>query len=151
MIQATQLAASPNEALELPPACFAYPVRSPGRLPHHLDLGGADALDLLNGNTTKSGLQDMFGASRNELSRLEEVLGNSVDDKNRKMFFGVMIVVMVVEFDVDPDSDFCKQACGARDEMDSEDFEKMLKGNVSSKTIGEAPGPNLEAKPQGIS
>ena len=98
-------------------------------------LSDKDTLDLLNGKTTRSGLQDMFGASRGELSRLEEVLGKSVDGKNRKMFFGVMVVVMVIDFDVDPDSDFCRQACGARDEMDSEAFDKMLKGSVSTNTI----------------
>ncbi len=98
-------------------------------------LSQKDTLDLLNGKTTRSGLQDMFGASRAELSDLEKILGNSVDNKNRKMFFGVMVVVMVIDFDVDPDSDFCKQACGARDEMDSDAFAKMLKGSVSTNTI----------------
>ena len=104
------------------------------------DLSEKDVLRLMNGTTTKSGLQDMFGASRSELSRLEKVLDGAVDDKNRKMFVGVMVVVMVVEFDVDPGSDFCKQACGARDEMDSDSFQKMLKGNVSSSTIQDAFG-----------
>ena len=104
------------------------------------NLSDKDALGLMNGTTTKSGMQDMFGASRSELSRLERVLEGAVDDKNRKMFVGVMVVVMVVEFDVDPGSDFCKQACGARDEMDSDSFQKMLKGNVSSSTIQDAFG-----------
>jgi hypothetical protein len=51
------------------------------------------------------------------------------------MFFGIMIFIMVVDFDLDPTSEFCSQACGARDEVSDENFEKLLKGNVSVKVI----------------
>lgn len=111
-----------------------------------LDRLGQSGLDsqgvcgLMNGQTTTSGLQDLFGARRSELPGLEDALGEAVDGKNRKMFFGIMIFVMVVDFDVDADAEFCRQAFGAQGEMSKESFDKLTRGNVSTNTIGEAFG-----------
>lgn len=111
-----------------------------------LDRLGQSGLDsqgvcnLMNGQTTTSGLQDLLGARRSELPGVEEALGEAVDGKNKKMFFGIMIFVMVVEFDVDADAEFCRQAFGAQGEMSKESFTKLTRGNVSTNTIGDAFG-----------
>jgi len=100
------------------------------------NLDASDVTDLFNGKATRSGMQDMFGAKRNELSGVERALKETVGEKNRKMLFGVIVIVMVADFDLPPDSEFCKQVCASRDEMSEEDLEKILKGNRSKGTMG---------------
>ncbi len=90
------------------------------------ELKSDDIRNLLNGKTTKSGLQDLLGAKRDELDGVQAALGDTVDGKNRKMLFGVIVIVMVVDFDLAADSEFCKQVCGSRDAMSEDDFEKLL-------------------------
>lgn len=104
------------------------------------DIKKGDSLDLMNGACTNSELQDYFGSSRGELEKTRKALDESVDEKNKDIFFGIIFVVMVKDFDVDPSSEFCKQACGAKDEISDESMEKMLKGNRSKRTLKEAFG-----------
>jgi len=108
-----------------------------------LDQSGLDSkgvISLMNGQTTSSGLENMFGASRSELSSVEAAVGDAVDSKNRSMFFGIMIYVMVVDFDVDADAEFCQQAFGAETEMSKDALTRLTRGNVSTSSIQEAFG-----------
>jgi hypothetical protein len=104
------------------------------------ELSEKDILGLMNGDATKSKLKDLFGAKSAELEKLLKALEEAVDDKNQSMFFGVVIFIMIVDFDVDPSSDFFKQVCNSKDEMSKEDFEKLMAGNVSTKTAESAFG-----------
>ena len=107
-------------------------------------LSSTDVQKLMNGGATKSQLQDWFGASRKQLPKVEGAVDGAVDAKNRSGFFGILIIVMVGDFGVDPTSDFASQCGGAKDEMSPEDFAKLRAGNVSTSTIGDAFG--LESK-----
>jgi hypothetical protein len=104
------------------------------------DLDEKEILGLMNGETTKSGLQDMFGAERGELGGLLDAIKEMVGEKEKSIFFGIVIIVMIVDFDVDPSSDFFKQVVNSKDEMSDKDFGKLKKGNVSKNTCGEAFG-----------
>jgi hypothetical protein len=104
------------------------------------ELTEKDILELMNGDATKSDLKDFFGASSGELEKLQKALEEAVDDKNQGMFFGIVIFIMIVDFDVDPSSDFFSQVCKSKDEMSKDDFEKLMAGNVSTKTCGSAFG-----------
>jgi hypothetical protein len=99
------------------------------------DLEGKDVLKVMNGQLTKSQMKDYFGAKRSEMDELEKSLGESIKDKDQCFFFGIMFSTMVGDFDVDPTGEFCKQALGAKDELSDENWEKLLKGNVSKNTL----------------
>jgi len=99
------------------------------------DLSANDSLKLLNGDLTKSQLQDLLGASRGEMEGVEKAVEDTVDDKDRKLFIGIIIVILVTDHDIDPSSEFCQQVCGARDEMSAENFEKLKKGSRSKSTL----------------
>jgi len=104
--------------------------------------GGLDAsevTDLMNGKATTSGLQDLFRCHRSETEGVEQALQGAVGEKNRDLFFGMMIQKMTGgEHAMDPNSEEFKHICGCRDSMDDEDFEKLRRGSVSTKTISEA-------------
>ncbi|MGQ0614550.1 MAG: hypothetical protein ACT4PV_12515 [Planctomycetaceae bacterium] len=100
-------------------------------------LDDKELTDLLNGDLTKTETEDLFGCTRDETERVDEAVDKAVDKKNRKMFFGIVIIILVVDMDVDPSSEFCQQVAGSRDEVSPENFEKLLKGNVSKDLIKE--------------
>ncbi|MHC4960295.1 MAG: hypothetical protein ACYTGN_18240 [Planctomycetota bacterium] len=99
------------------------------------DLEGKDVVGVMNGTLTKSQLKDFFGAKRSEIDKLDKSLDESVKDKDQRFFFGIMFATMVGDFDVDPTGEFCKQALGAKDAMTDENWDKLLKGNVSKNTL----------------
>ncbi|MHC4938748.1 MAG: hypothetical protein ACYTHK_07255 [Planctomycetota bacterium] len=99
-----------------------------------------DVQKFMNGLATKSQVKDWFGASRKQMGKLEQSVDDAVAEKNRNGFFGIMIIVMVVDFGMDPSADFCSQACGAKEELDEEAFKKLCSGNVSTNNIKDAFG-----------
>ena len=108
-------------------------------------LEGKEMTQLMNGEMPSQKLQELFGASNSQKSKLEEIIKAAVDDKDHKIFFGIIIVILVSEHGIDPEGDFCQQVAGARDEISDKAFEKMKDGNVSRKTCKEAFGfPNKE-------
>ncbi len=98
-------------------------------------LGDKELADLMNGDLTKKETETLFDCSRDETEGVDKAVDKAVDKKNRKMFFGIVIIILVVDMDVDPSSEFCKQVAGSRDEVSPENFEKLLKGNVSKDLI----------------
>ncbi|MGH7162614.1 MAG: hypothetical protein ACREID_03950 [Planctomycetota bacterium] len=107
-------------------------------------LGAGDLVELMNGDATKSELQDYFDCGQSDLPRLEAAVEETVEDKDRKICFGVIVFIMVIDLDCDPKGDFCQQIAGAQEEISDENFEKLCKGNVSTKVLGECFG--LESK-----
>lgn len=100
-------------------------------------LKAREIVRLMNGHATRSGLQRMFGMRRRELSRARRVIDATVDRKNRRLFFGVLAIVMIGEFDVDPTSPFLKQVLGARDELDDDEFRSLRVGTRSTRSMRE--------------
>ncbi len=103
-------------------------------------LEGKEMTQLMNGQMPSQKVQELFGASNSQKSRLKEVIEEAVDDKDHKVFFGIIIVILVSELGIDPEGDFCQQVAGARDEISDDTFEKLKDGNVSRKTCKEAFG-----------
>lgn len=99
-----------------------------------------EVLKLMNGQTTNSDIQEMFGVGQSEAPRINESVQQTVEKKDRKMFFGIVIFIACCDFDVSADSDFLKQIAGGKDALSKESFDKLLKGNVSTKTVGECFG-----------
>lgn len=104
------------------------------------DLEPKEVVKVMNGDCTKNQLQDWFGAKRIELDRTRKALDKTVAEKNRNCFFGIMLDVMIGDFGVDPSAEFAQQACGTHGEISEELFEKLLKGNRSTRTMKEAFG-----------
>jgi len=98
-------------------------------------LSEKELTDLVNGDLTKSKIEDLFGCTRGETDKVEEAIDEAVDQKNRKMFFGILILILVVDMDLDPSGEFCQQVAGSRDQAPDDAFEKLLKGNVSKELI----------------
>ncbi|MEM8884008.1 MAG: hypothetical protein AAGD14_08070 [Planctomycetota bacterium] len=103
-----------------------------------------DVQKLMNGQATRSQMADWFSASRPSLSKLEQAVDDTVAQKNRDGFFGILIIVMVQDFGMDPTADFCAQVGGAKEELDEKMLKKLVTGNVSTSTIEKAFG--LESK-----
>lgn len=99
-----------------------------------------DSLGLLNGKATKSDLKAWFKIKDRELEGCQKSLEHAVDEKDKNLFFGLMFQVMTGDFDVDPTGEFCKQACGAKDEMKKATWEKLKQGNRSKRTLTEGFG-----------
>jgi len=102
-------------------------------------LGSDELLKLMNGQTTTSDLGTLFGATRGELDGVREAVDGAVDGKNQKMFFGILIVVIVIDCGK-TNEDFLKQACEGMEGMDPESFQKLMRGDVSTSTIQEGFG-----------
>jgi len=105
-----------------------------GNLTGH-SLTGNEMTNLLNGDLTKGQLGDWFGAGRGETDGCQAALDGAVDKKNRCMFFGILVIVLVMDMDVDPTSDFCQQVAGSRDQAPDEDLKKLRRGARSKGAI----------------
>ena len=103
-------------------------------------LEGKEMTQLMNGQMPTQKVQELFGASNSQKSQLEEIINGAVDDKDHKIFFGIIIVILVSEHGMDPEGDYCQQVAAARDEISEKAFEKLKDGNVSRKTCKEAFG-----------
>ncbi|MFQ5844590.1 MAG: hypothetical protein ACE5JG_06320 [Planctomycetota bacterium] len=103
-------------------------------------LQGSDMVGLMNGNMPTQKVQDLFGASSQHKEGLQSCIEKCVQDKDRKMFFGVIIVILVDAHDMDPGGDFVNQVAGARDEMPTDLFERFTAGSVSKNNIKEGFG-----------
>ena len=103
-------------------------------------LSSNDVQKLMNGNTTKSQMKNWFGANNRQIDKVEKSVDGAVDQKNRSGFFGILIIVMVGDFGVDPSADFASQCAGAKNELDADMFKKLCAGNVSTSTIKDAFG-----------
>ncbi len=108
------------------------------------DLSSDQTLDLMNGKTTTSALEDMFGTGKGDTERVDKAVKKCVAKKDKKLFFGLLLFLMMTEFGLDGSSDLCEQAAGAREEISDDSFKKLKRGNCSNKTIEEAFG--LEKK-----
>ncbi|MHC4491010.1 MAG: hypothetical protein ACYTDU_05245 [Planctomycetota bacterium] len=106
------------------------------RLGSH-DLSARDVLRLQNGETTKSQVRTVFGANRGEIKGVLQALDRTVIDKDRKLFFGIVIMTMVFDFKIDATSDFCRQVAMTCTLMDGDQTAKLLSGNVSRNTVKE--------------
>jgi len=102
-------------------------------------LKSADTLKLMNGQSTTSERGNWFGASRSELDGVKEAVSGAVEQKNQKVFFGILIVVIVIDCE-NSDADFLKQTCDGIEGMDPEIFQKLMRGDVSTSTIQEGFG-----------
>ena len=97
-------------------------------------LSSDDMLKLMNGQATTSQLGTMFGAGRGELDGVRSALDAAVGRKNQKMFFGILIVIVVIDCEK-TDGEFLKQMCNGMEAMDPAVFEKLMRGDVSTSTI----------------
>jgi len=104
------------------------------------DVSPEDLLDLMNGEVTESEIQKMFGAPKSDSDRLEKCVKDEVKEKNKCVFFGIVVVIAVCDFGVDPTADFAKQICGSREEITDEEMQKLQLKNFSKKTIEECFG-----------
>ena len=104
-------------------------------------LESRDVLDLMNGrNLTKKKIKQWFRARDGEVDGVKQSAGRTVEEKDKGLFFGVMLFTMMKDFDVDPTGEFARQACGAKEEMGEETWKKLKSGNLSTKTMKEAFG-----------
>lgn len=98
-----------------------------------------DVKDLMNGKRlTESKLIKLFGATRDELDRLRLAIEEALNAKNRKLFFGILLQTMADSGTTD--NTVLKQTGGAVDSMSQANFEKLLRGTVSTATISDAFG-----------
>jgi len=98
-----------------------------------------EVLSLVNGETTKGALRDLLGARGDEPSLVQEALDRAVAEKDKKLLFGVLVMTMALEGDVDPSSEFCRVVGGSRG-LDDKQFEKLCRGNVGTSFIRECFG-----------
>jgi len=101
------------------------------------NLSTNDVEKLINGGASKSEVKKWFGTSRPQTDKVRKSLDDAVEQKNKDGFFGILIIVMVGDFGMDPTADFCKQAGGTKETISKEQLEKLLKSNVSTKSVGE--------------
>ena len=129
-----QLTASLGEQFDL--------VRAKKMLTHlvELDVEARDVAKIMNLRVSKKDIERFFGVSRRRsVDRAKEALKATVEEKDKRIFFGVMLYVMLTEFEIDPTSEFCQQACGALDSLESDDFKK-LRETASTRMIGKVFG-----------
>ena len=100
-------------------------------------LSARDVLRLENGEATKSQVRSVFGANRGEVKDVLQVLDRAVIDKDRKLFFGIIIMTTVFDLKIDATSDFCRQVATACAVIDGDQTAKLLSGNVSRNTVKE--------------
>ena len=96
-----------------------------------------DVQRLMNGLLTKSELRKRFGAKRNEVERMERIIDGAVTDKDRKLFFGILIATMIEKHEEDPSGEFCKQVAATCSAIDEKQARELLKGAVSKNMIKE--------------
>ena len=105
-----------------------------------LEVEARDVAKIMNLRVSKKDVERFFGVSqRRSVDRAKEALAATVEEKDKRIFFGVMLHVMLHEFEIDPTSEFCRQACGALDSLESDDFKK-LRTTVSARMIGKVFG-----------
>ncbi len=97
------------------------------------DTSSEEMVDLMNGKMSKKDIKKKFGVGQKSAKKIEEDIEEAVDDKNKKMFFGIIIVILVGEHGIDPKGDFAQQVASSRDEISEEDFKKLLENQVTSK------------------
>lgn len=104
-------------------------------------LSSGDVLELMNGSCSDRELRKHLGVSRGDTDRVRAALDETVKEKDKNAFFGIMTEIMIGNFDVDPSGEFAQQACGAKDEISDETMNKILKkANTSRRTMKEAFG-----------
>jgi len=100
-----------------------------------------EVMDLMNGkNLTKKKIKEWFRAKESEVEGIKECIKKAIEQKDKGLFFGVMLFTMMKDFDVDPTGEFAKQACGAKDEMGDKSWQKLKSGSQSKNTMKEAFG-----------
>lgn len=103
-------------------------------------LRSRDVVKFMNGIVTTGELVERFGVrGMRAENRARKAVEKAVDQKNRKVFFGILLVTLVERYDVDPSSEFCKQVVAAKDEMKPDDYERVfMRSSRSRRTIGRA-------------
>ena len=104
------------------------------------DADADEMVDVMNGKASKRKVKKLFGCGDKTAKQVGEALDDAVDQKNKKMFFGMIIIIIVGDMGMDPSGDFAQQIAGARDEISKEDFEKLLKKNSSKNFMGKCFG-----------
>ena len=99
------------------------------------DLKANDVQRFLNGLFTKSEYRSQFGTRRGEVERMQTLVDFAVAEKDKKLFFGMVIATMVVTHKQDPTGEFCKQVAATYSAVDAKQTAKLLSGNVSKNTI----------------
>ncbi|MHC4549457.1 MAG: hypothetical protein ACYTEZ_11845 [Planctomycetota bacterium] len=92
---------------------------------------------LMAGALTKGRLREGFGARSNEVKRVEEALDHAIVDKDKRFFFGILILTMVGDLKMDPTGQFCRQVAATCGAIDEKQVARLFAGNVSRKTIAE--------------
>ena len=98
-----------------------------------------EVMNLLNGKIGGSQLGNMCGAKKSESEEVEAAVEEAVKEKDRKCFFGILIIVLVCECKCE-DGDFLKQACKGMEKMEGADADRLMRGDVSSDAIQHAFG-----------
>jgi len=100
-----------------------------------------DVLGLVNGRIERDRFRPWFGVDRRDERRdIETALGTAVEEKDRRILFGVLLRALIRDFDVDPTSEFVRQVVRSRDAMSEDDFRAILRGSWAKSTIGDAFG-----------
>jgi len=94
-----------------------------------------DTTDLMNGKSSKKDLKELFGCSSGDAKKIEGLVDEQVEDKNKKMFFGVIIIILVEDMGMDSSGDFMQQVAGGGNEINPDDFEKLMNGSFSTKIM----------------
>ncbi len=94
-----------------------------------------DTTDLMNGESSKKDLKELFGCGSGDAKKIKGLVDDQVDDKNKKMFFGVIIIILVEEMGMDSSGDFMQQVAEGGNEINPDDLEKLMKGNFSTKLM----------------
>jgi hypothetical protein len=98
-----------------------------------------EVLYLMNGKMTESQLAGICQARKSEADQLEEAVEEAVDEKDRKCFFGILVVVVVCDRKCE-DGDFLKHMLKGMEQMDQAGVKRLMRGDVSTGTIGETFG-----------
>ncbi|MFI5402303.1 MAG: hypothetical protein ACHQ1G_05150 [Planctomycetota bacterium] len=103
------------------------------------NVSAQEVMDLMNGRRlTESKLKRLFGATDAELDRLRMCIEEALRAKDRKIFFGILMQVMIQTGNNDETT--LQKAGSAVGAMSEADLQKLARGAVSTGTIGEAFG-----------
>lgn len=97
-------------------------------------LSPQEVMNLLNGKMTGGQLSNACNATKGEGERLEAAVEEAVGDKDKKCFFGILVIIVVCDSKTE-DEDFLKQMCKGMEGMDQGSADRLMRGDVSTGAI----------------